>query len=105
MRIFVIILLAVVLVGCAHTQTACTCAPLPTRSLALFGSFDSSTTLEDITARVGEADLYISISGLESRLYRLTEGGYLDIQTYASSSRIKGVKLGEVFLYDGYSNH
>src|SRR5215510_12596552 len=99
MKIFVIIFLAFVLVGCAHTQTACRCAPLPARSLESFGSFDSSTTVEDISARVGEPDIDLNTSGLHGLYYILDDRSFLVIQT-SGTSEIRWVKHGETVLYD-----
>jgi hypothetical protein len=102
MRAVLAFMLAVALVGCAHTPTTCKCSPLPARSLESFGSFDSSTTLEDVVARVGEADYGVSISGLESRFYHLADHSFLVIEA-AGPSQIYSVKHGDAVLYDRYS--
>jgi hypothetical protein len=104
MKTILILLVAVALVGCAHTNTACQCSPLPTRSLESFGTFDSSTTVEDVITRVGEPDYGVNISGLQTLFYHLADTNFMVIST-SGPSQIDRVQRGGTILYDRYPRH
>ena len=92
MKPFVALLLAVVLIGCAQNKTTCHCKPIPTRTLADFGCFDSTTTLQDIEARVGKWEWGFNISGHVSVDYYLGGNEWLRIQC-AGTSKILWVNI------------
>ena len=103
MKAIISLLSAIALIGCAHTKTACTCSPFRAKSLESFGSFDSSTTLEDITGRVGQPDIRCEVSGFQTLFYELTDGSFLVIHT-AGPSKINNVKHADMVLYDRSSH-
>ena len=79
--------------------------PVEQRTLASFGHFDSSTTVEDVWNRVGPPDLDIGISGIHSISYSLPPPDTNGIQiTSPGGSFISGVTHGKTVLYERGTN-
>jgi hypothetical protein len=74
--------------------------PVEQRTLASFGHFDSSTTVEDVINQVGPPDLDISISGIHSITYFLPRPytNCIGIDS-PGGSFIVNVTMGDTVLY------
>jgi hypothetical protein len=79
--------------------------PLERRTLATFGHFDSSTTVEDVINRVGPPDFEFNISGIHLISYFLPPPDTNGIQINSpGGSFISGVTHGKTILYERSAN-
>jgi hypothetical protein len=83
MKNLFLLLLTLILFGCAHTKTIC--RSLPRHSLNSFGSFDSTTTIQDIIQRAGKPNGGVSVSGIQVWFYLLSDDSWITIQTDGGS--------------------
>ena len=79
--------------------------PLEQRTLASFGHFDSSTTVEDVINRVGPPDVDLNISGIHLISYFLRSPDTNGIQIQSpGGSFISGVTHGKTVLFERSAN-
>ena len=99
MKIRFLMLIPLLLVGCAHVHEGiATNSTLSLRTLDSFRFIGATTTFQDVTARFGKPDLDVGY-GQHGYGYRLSDGSFVMIG-FADPSEILYVRHGEEVLFE-----